>query len=175
MKCINKMFLFKSDEEKKADRLKDLSYENTPEFSFKGKIFFAKVLDVYDGDTITITVKVDGEYFRTNCRLNGLDSPELKSHDEEEKKAARMSRKHLMFLLTKEKIGVDVSRSEIQKICGEINSIVNVKCLDFDKYGRLLVDIWVGGIHINQKMIEDGFAGPYDGGTKGDWRLYYKH
>lgn len=169
------MFLFKSEEERKADRLKELTYENTPEYTFNGKMFLAKVLDIYDGDTITITVKIDGEYSRMNCRLNGIDTPELKSSDIEEKAAAKISRKHLMFLLTGKKIGNEITRDEMKKLCGDTNAIVKVKCFEFDKYGRLLVEIWVNGICINEKMIEDGFAGPYDGGTKSDWKLLYRH
>ncbi len=169
------MFLFKSEEERKADRLKELTYENTPEFTFNGKTFLAKVLDIYDGDTITITVKVDGEYSRMNCRLNGIDTPELKSSDIEEKAAAKISRKHLVLLLLGRKIENEISREDMKKICGEANGIVKIKCLEFDKYGRLLVEIWVNGICINQKMIEDGFAGPYDGGTKSHWKELYKH
>ncbi len=169
------MFLFKSEEEKKADRLKSLTYENTPEFSFNGKTIHAKILDVYDGDTITITLKVDGEYFRINCRMNGLDTPELRSHDEDEKKAAILARNHLIFLLTKMKIGSEVKRDDIKRLCGEVNTIVKVRCMEFDKYGRLLVEIWLDSINVNEKMIEDGFAGKYDGGTKGDWKTYFKH
>lgn len=169
------MFLFRSEEENKAIKLKDLSFDNTPEFTFKGRNFLSKILDVYDGDTITITIKVDGEYSRTQCRLMGLDSPEMKSKDEDEKKAAHLSRSHLMFLLTGKKIENETSREQIKKICAETNAIVNVKCLDFDKYGRLLVEIWANSINVNEKMISDGFAGPYDGGTKSDWRSYFKH
>ena len=169
------MFLFKSDKEKKAERLKELNYENTPEFGFKGKNFLAKVLDIYDGDTITITIKVDEEYCRINCRLSGIDSPELRSQDEAEKNAAKLSRSHLSFLLLNEKMKTDITREEIRKICGTLNSIVTIKCLEFDKYGRLLVEIWNNSININEKMVEDGFAGKYDGGTKGNWRDYFRH
>ena len=86
------MFLFKSKAEQKAEKLASNTYDNTPEFSFKGREFLSKVLDVYDGDTITITVKVDESYYRMNCRLDGIDTPELRSQDEEEKVAARKAR-----------------------------------------------------------------------------------
>jgi len=169
------MFLFKSEEEKKADRLKELTYENTPEFSFNGKLFLAKVLDVYDGDTITITVKIDNQYYRMNCRLNGLDTPELKSKDEEEKNAAKLAKKHLIFLLTSQKTELEFSREQCRKMCAEVNAIVKIRCLEFDKYGRLLVEIYNGDLNVNEKMISDGFAGAYDGGTKTEWRNYFKH
>jgi len=169
------MFLFRSEEERKMDRLKELSFDNTSEFTFKGKSFFSKVLDIYDGDTITITVKIDGEYHRMNCRLSRIDTPELRSSDEDEKKAGLLAKRHLFFLLTKQKIESDVKREDLRKRLAEINAIVKINCLEFDKYGRLLVEIWVDSMNINDKMIEDGFAGSYDGGTKGEWRTYFKH
>jgi len=169
------MFLFKSDEEKKAERLKELTYDNTPVFSFNGRIFLSKVLDVYDGDTLTITIKFEDQYHRINCRLNGIDTPELRSHDEDEKEAAKLAKNHLIFLLLGLKITDENSRDGIRKLCSLNNTIVKVKCLDFDKYGRLLVELYKDSVCINEKMISDGFAGSYDGGTKGNWKDYFKH
>lgn len=168
------MFLFKSDLEKKAERLESLSYENTPEFSFAGKEFLSKVLDIYDGDTLTITIKVDNQYYRTNCRLMGIDTPELKSHDLEEKNAARLARKHLIMLITGQNVSPDITRDEVKNLCATANIIVKVKCLEFDKYGRLLIQLWKNSLNLNDKMVEDKFAGKYDGGTKGDWHDYFQ-
>jgi len=33
----------------------------------------------------------------------------------------------------------------------------------FDKYGRFLADIYVDGLHVNQQMIDDGYAVAYEG------------
>jgi len=169
------MFLFKSKKELKAEKLATFSYENTPEFTFKGQEFLSKVLDIYDGDTITITIKIDKLYQRINCRLSGLDTPELKSHDEEEKRAGRMARNHLAFLILGKKIEEDMKREDLRKLLANENVIVNIKCLDFDKYGRLLIELWNNSIFLNQKMIDDGFAGVYDGGTKKPWREFFRH
>lgn len=35
-----------------------------------------------------------------------------------------------------------------------------------EKYGRFLADVWLGDVHINQQMMDDGFGAPYDGGKK---------
>jgi hypothetical protein len=42
------------------------------------------------------------------------------------------------------------------------------KCFDFDKYGRLLIEIYDGSTvkSINQEMIDNSYAIAYDGGTK---------
>jgi len=169
------MFLFKSKLEQKASKLAQNTYENTPEFSFKGREFLAKVLDVYDGDTVTITVKVDETYFRMNCRLDGIDTPELKSHDEEEKRAAKMARKYLIDLILESDTPLEITREETRKLCGEGNKILLIKCRDFDKYGRLLVELWNSSFCLNRRMIESGFAGKYDGGTKSEWKSYFRH
>ena len=42
------------------------------------------------------------------------------------------------------------------------------------KYGRTLVEIWKGEECVNEKMKKDGYAGVYDGGTKKNWRTYYR-
>lgn len=170
------MFLFKTEDERKAIKLRNMKFSNTPEFTFRSKTFLSKILDIYDGDTITITIKIDGEYNRINCRLNGIDTPEMKSQDNEEKIAAQLSQKHLIFLLTEQKISIGPPRELVRNVCGEINSIVTIKCFDFDKYGRLLVEVWKNGICINDKMVEDGFAYKYDGGSKCDnWKSYFTH
>lgn len=160
---------------KKISKFSQFSYDNIPEWNLNGKHFYAKILDIYDGDTITITIKIDGKYYRMNCRLHNIDTPELRSQDEKEKHAAKLARNHLIFLLTNQKVNLDISRKEIKQICFEKNPVPLINCLEFDKYGRLLISIFVGSICINEKMIEDGFAGQYSGKTKQHWEQYFKH
>lgn len=166
--------LFSTMQEHKEDRMREMTYDNLEEYSFKGKEMWAKVLDVYDGDTITVTVKVEDKYYRMNCRLQGIDTPELKSEDQEEKDAAKRARQHLIELLTGQKMGAEATRKEVQAMCGNVNSVVKVECGEADKYGRTLVEIWKGEECVNEKMKKDGYAGVYDGGTKKNWRTYYR-
>jgi hypothetical protein len=42
-------------------------------------------------------------------------------------------------------------------------------CLEFDKYGRLLVEIHINDIYVNQWLIENHLAKEYEGGTKEKW------
>ena len=58
---------------------------NTPLFSLNGKTFTAKVVDVYDGDTITVVFKVFNQYYKWNCRIMHVDTPEIKTKDKIEK------------------------------------------------------------------------------------------
>lgn len=47
------------------------------EFSLNGKTMWDKVVYVYDGDTTNVVFKLDGKLVKLNCRLLGIDSPEI--------------------------------------------------------------------------------------------------
>ena len=47
--------------------------------------------------------------------------------------------------------------------------MVQVKCDDLDKYGRLLTVIYIDGVNVNQWLIDNEYAFAYDGGTKRSW------
>ena len=40
--------------------------ENTPDFTFEGRYFEAKVLSVYDGDTVKVAFPFGGSMYRWN-------------------------------------------------------------------------------------------------------------
>ena len=105
-----------------------------------------KVLKVYDGDTITVAAKpyAEQEICRFVLRLDGLDTPELKI--QREKDAGLFVRDELAKLL--------------------LNKFIKIKVNGADKYGRLLSDIWVDDIHVNEWLLKNKYAKPYDGGTK---------
>ena len=107
-----------------------------------------KVIKVYDGDTITIAAKPYHDYpvYRFSVRLNGIDAPELKTKNVNEKKHAVDSRDALK-----------------EKILGRIVTLENVK---HDKYGRLLADVFLHKENICKWMLHENFAVEYDGGTK---------
>ena len=59
-------------------KMEKQTYYNTPKFTLKNKIYEAKILDIYDGDTITICINLEGfNYVKMNVRLDGIDTPEL--------------------------------------------------------------------------------------------------
>jgi endonuclease YncB( thermonuclease family) len=126
--------------------LQQLDCKDVRKFSLEGLEFDARVASVYDGDTITVVfkMKVDSEYCKWNCRLNGIDTAELKTgnHKEEAIKAR------------------DFLREKI------LDKVVRIKCGDFDKYGRLLVQVFQDNIDINALMIDSGHAKAYFGGKK---------
>ena len=107
------------------------------------------VLKVYDGDTITIAFRLPYEgsaLYRSSVRLNGIDAPEIKGKNEDEKKAAQIA-KHALETLILEKI-------------------VTLKNIQTEKYGRILADVYIGDIHVNQWLLDHKLVVSYDGGTK---------
>jgi endonuclease YncB( thermonuclease family) len=129
---------------------------DTPYFSFENQTKRAKVVKVYDGDTVKIVFPIRKKLFKFSCRLIGIDTPEMKSHDHNEKSYAHFVQKQLS-----------------KKI---LNKIVTVKCGKFDKYGRLLITIYHNNsiISVNKWLIEKKYALPYDGGTKNSWANHLK-
>lgn len=122
-------------------------------FSYEGRKCEGKVVKVYDGDTCHIvfplTDKEPERLYKWNCRLINIDTPELRTKNLKEKEFGKQVRDFL-----KERI---------------LNKVVTVECLDFDKYGRLLVEIFIEEESINNWLIEKGYAKKYDGGTKHKW------
>jgi micrococcal nuclease len=116
--------------------------------------YYADVLEVYDGDTLTVTIDLGFSLtVKTKVRLMGIDTAEMKSEDPEVKKLAIASR--------------DFIRSQA------LDKKVLLKSHKPDKYGRALADIWTLDAQwqpapktLSEMMIEQGFAKAYDGGTK---------
>lgn len=157
----------------KTERLKHMKDDDVPFFSLKGKMFTAKIVDIYDGDTCSIVIYLKGKPIKFRVRCAGYDSPELKplkSIENREKiiKLAMESRNYFVTLTTNCFIVVDgtYSKNELKEILKHNTKLVTIICGGWDKYGRLLGDFYVDGIHVNKKMIEQGFAVPYDGGSK---------
>jgi endonuclease YncB( thermonuclease family) len=115
-----------------------------------------RVLSVYDGDTCTIGMYLFGDAnqptFKFNARLIGIDTPEIKSKDDELKKLALTAR--------------DCVRDHVLDKDG-VTCIFSEEC---DKYGRLLIRLFSpDGVEVNNLLVEKGYAKKYDGGTKESW------
>ena len=136
---------------------KSINWENTKPFI--PNIKYAKVIKVYDGDTITIAAKIhflDCQYYRFSVRLAHIDSPELKTKNIDEKNYA-----------LKAKI-------ELENVI--LNKVVNIKILKSDKYGRLLAEVIYDNKSINNWLLSNHLAVNYNGKTKKtvDWEEYAK-
>lgn len=130
--------------------LSDICYENTVEYMLR--VSEAKVIKVYDGDTITIGFYMEGYEapLRASVRLNGIDTPEMKGKTPEEKQSAKLAQQFLS-----------------SQVLGKIISLSNITK---EKYGRILADVTCEGVHINQLMIDNNHAVAYSGGTKQEFK-----
>jgi micrococcal nuclease len=126
-----------------------MDFDAAEKFTFEGDEHEAKVLSVYDGDTITASFPFGGKMYKWKCRLDGVDTPELRTSNAKEKE-----------------FGYSVRDKLREKILG---TMVTLRCGDFDKYGRLLVNIVHQGEDVNRWLIDEGYAFAYDGGTKQEW------
>ena len=112
---------------------------------------------VLDGDTIDVTIDLGFDlYKKERVRIAGVDTPEKRTRDLEEKElgidATNWMKVHLEDTIN----GDDelIIRTELKGGVG--------------KYGRLLGWLYVGddAVSLNEQMITEGYAWEYDGGTK---------
>ena len=112
---------------------------------------------VLDGDTIDVTIDLGFDlYKKERVRIAGVDTPEKRTRDLEEKA-----------------LGLDATNWMKEKLEGAIAgddelSIRTELVGGMGKYGRLLGWLYIGDaeVSLNEQMITEGYAWGYDGGTK---------
>ena len=112
---------------------------------------------VLDGDTIDVTIDLGFDlYKKERVRIAGIDTPEKRTRDLEEKA-----------------LGIDATnwmKEQLEDaINGESELTIRTELKGgMGKYGRLLGWLYVGDadISLNEAMILTGYAWAYDGGTK---------
>ena len=131
---------------------------STPMFTLDGTCCVAKVVSVYDGDTMRVAMYLhdfsNGEPTTIRqfiVRMKGYDCPELRTRNTREKEFGYRSR--------------DIFQRMVE------GRIVYIECSEMDKYGRLLADVkgyspTEGFIHLNQFMIDNHLGYSYLGDTK---------
>ena len=77
--------------------LEKCTSETAKQLSFNGQEKVCKVLSVYDGDTCTLAFYHDesNQIYQWKCRLYGINAPEIRSLDANEKLKGFVSRDHL--------------------------------------------------------------------------------
>ena len=116
-----------------------------------------KIVKVLDGDTIDVTIDLGFDlYKKERVRIAGVDTPEKRTRDLEEKALGIDATNWL-----KEKLTETIKGDEELTIRTELKGGVG-------KYGRLLGWLYVGesNLSLNEQMITEGYAWEYDGGTK---------
>ena len=116
-----------------------------------------KINRVIDGDTIDVTLDLGFSLTKKErVRIAGVDTPEKRTRDLEEKTLGIDATNWM-----KEKLTETIKGDEELVIRTELKGGVG-------KYGRLLGWLYVGDdeFSLNEQMITEGYAWPYDGGTK---------
>ena len=112
---------------------------------------------VVDGDTIDVTIDLGFDlYKKERVRVAGVDTPEKRTRDLEEKALGLDATQWL-----KDKLEGAIDGDDELTIRTELKGGVG-------KYGRLLGWLYVGDeeVSLNEQMITEGYAWDYDGGTK---------
>lgn len=122
-------------------KLEKCSADDAVTLSFDGQRKVCKVLSVYDGDTCTLAFFFGGKIYQWKCRLYGINAPEIRTKDMNEKTRGLNAKNYLT-----------------SKIEGRL---VEVEFKHFEKYGRLLGTIYLGGENINEDMVQQELAVRY--------------
>lgn len=102
----------------------------------------AKVIKVYDGDTITLDVDLGFSIrMEMRIRLYGINAPELKGMDRE---LGILSRDYLMNLIADKEVILETIKDEK------------------GKFGRILGIIHIDGLNVNELLIKEGYAKKYN-------------
>ena len=109
----------------------------------------AKVLKVVDGDTIDALIDLGFDMHKSiRVRLVGINSPESRTRDLEEKKLGLAAKARLKEIL----------KSNKNKIILESQGV--------GKYGRCLGVIRINDTNVNQQLVQEGHAVEYFGGKR---------
>lgn len=112
-----------------------------------------KVTGVVDGDTIDVDIDLGFNVsFSQRVRLAGIDTPESRTKD-----------------LNEKKLGLEVKEWLKSKLKDAEDVVIKTELPDSsEKYGRILGWLYVKGTEksLNQIMIDEGYAWSYMGETK---------
>lgn len=150
------------------DSYKLTTYHNTPKFSLEGKEGWARLVNVYDGDTLTVILKLDERMCKMQVRLKGIDAYEMNGKNKTKAIAAKL---YLIKCLTGIHLEQNVSRIELIRMLDDEVYLIYLKCNGFDKYGRLLAEVSTckedfSNYNVSNVLVQRGFAREYFGGQK---------
>ena len=108
-----------------------------------------KLVKVVDGDTIDAIIDLGFNIFvEKRIRLYGIDTPECRTRDKQEKVRGLAAKQKLKELLSQNK------------------QAIFIESFGEGKFGRLLAKIYVEDQDIIETMITEGYGKQYDGGKR---------
>ena len=126
-----------------------LSTNAAPEY---GTVLVSKVISVYDGDTFRVDIDSLPPIVGNNIaiRLNGVDTPEIQGKCQYEKDLALKARDFVRNKLANAK---EIKLTKLQR----------------GKYFRVVADVIIDGVSLEQELLENKLAYKYTGGKKSSW------
>ena len=121
--------------------------------------YACKVDRVVDGDTCDVTLDLGFKILhKCRVRLYGIDTPESRTRNKDEKARGLLAKAYL-----------------VDAIDSGDKVVIQTKLKDSKgKFGRVLGDVVVDGVNINQSMIKDHHAVAYFGQSKQDVEKEHK-
>ena len=125
------------------------SVQAAPEY---GTAIVSKVISVYDGDTFRVDIDSLPPIVGKNIpiRLNGVDTPEIRGKCQYEKDLAIKARDFVRNKLANAK---EIRLTKLQR----------------GKYFRVVADVMIDGVSLEQELLDNEFAYNYTGGKKSSW------
>jgi micrococcal nuclease len=125
------------------------SVQAAPEY---GTAIVSKVISVYDGDTFRVDIDSLPPIVGKNIpiRLNGIDTPEIRGKCQYEKDLALKARDFVRNKLANAK---EIKLTKLQR----------------GKYFRVVADVMIDGVSLEQELLENKLAYKYTGGKKSSW------
>ena len=125
------------------------SVQAAPEY---GTAIVSKVISVYDGDTFRVDIDSLPPIVGKNIaiRLNGVDTPEIRGKCKYEKDLAIKARDFVRNKLTNAK---EIRLTKLQR----------------GKYFRVVADVMIDGVSLEQELLDNKLAYKYTGGKKSSW------
>ena len=120
-------------------------------YCLEDQMYYYKIelLRVVDGDTIDVRIDLGfNVWHKCRVRLVGINAPESRTRDKEEKKRGLAAKSWLIDKL-------ESAEDELE-----------MKSYGVGKYGRVLGEIYINEVNINELMVKEGHAVKYDGGKR---------
>lgn len=112
--------------------------------------YSCRINRVIDGDSVDVCIDLGFDIsFTSSVRLYGIDTPESRTRDLDEKKCGLLAKKFLEDAVKNGK-----------------NIIIRTQKDEKGKFGRVLGSLIIDGTNINHKMIEENLAVAYYGQSK---------
>jgi len=148
-----------------TDPLANARWDNTQALNLDGYATEARVLDVYDGDTLTVAMPWKDGVYKFTIRILGINAEEIKGTTGDVKERANAARVLLAQNVIGGRFPIDskTTRAALRKFLDAHDCRVRVECKAFDKYGRVLANVYSmdGNACLSKVLLESGLVRSY--------------